>query len=255
MKLINLFIFNILLVNISFGQVCNEISIFSNGRVPNKVQYVKNKIELENQTWFYKVTSGQPKPSFIFLHIPCVNLVEVGIVLNGNKIRKNLVNHTNVQDPLINDYGWKLEFYSDTIYITTMGLYDVKPIFISMKYGQLITKDTICGPDCVGLDINYVNLEYTNNFLILRGNSDEMFELEISRDGLNWNFLSYIFCDYVYFPQITPGDWYVRAKSDDFISDVIKINIEQKKELIYYDELGRVINKYDNRNIKPYLFR
>ena len=255
MKLFNFIIFNLLFCGLSFGQICNNIGIFNGGRLPNKIEYLKNEIDQQNQTWLYKVTSGQPKPSFIFLHIPCVSLFEAGIILNGNKVRKSLVNHINVLDPLINDYGWKLEFYYDTIYLKTIGLYDAKPIFVSMKYGQLITKDTICGPDCIGLDINYVTLEYINNFLILRGNSEKIFELEISRDALNWNLLSYIFCNNVYHPQITFGDWYIRAKSDDVISDIIKINIEQKKELIYYDELGRLINKYDNRIFKPYLVR
>ena len=251
MRLI-LSILTLLFCNSLLSQFCNPIANFSSGRFTNSITYIDYKIEGSNQTWRYKVKKGTTEPSFIFYHNPCVNVIETGAIVNGRKVRKNLVNHTNVPDPLVGDYGWKLEFYSDTIYITTSDFYDIKPIFITMKYGRLITTDTICGPNCGLVNINQIELNYKDDMLILVGNSTHLFELEISKNGSDWNLLSYINCNIVYNPKLEPGIWYLRAKSELDLSEVIVININKKENRVLFDELGRVVNR-ESRSLSPLL--
>lgn len=255
MRILLIILFNILSVT-CLAQYCNtSTAIFPGFRGSfNAVTYVRNTVNSNNtQTWIYAVKAGRPEPSFIFFHNPCVNIIEAGIVRNKTLVKRQIVDHTYNEDPLTNQLGWKLEFYSDTIYIITNGIYDVKPIDLSMKYSTFLNKDTICGPDCSLLNIKAVQLinPYLHAVILVDSNSNDTYELQYSRDGIDWNTHSFIVANNLYMLSgIRPGVWYAKARNSYLESNILLITVNPWYEIQSIDELGRkVVN--DQRSLKP----
>jgi len=233
---------------------CNNVAQFPDRAGANTVTFKSvSNYGLYDQIWIYSVKSSRTEPSFIFFHNPCVNIIETGIIRNGNRIKRNLINHVNSYEPNLNSYGWKLEFYSDSIYIITQGQFEVKPIFISMKYGRSLVTDTICGPDCTLLSLSSVTLMNDSEFIMLIDSSNrlETYELRISIDGVYWDILSYITSNTVYkLSNLRPGIWYLIAKNSHLESNIIRVTVSGFNTIYSIDELGRrTLN--DPRSIKP----
>jgi hypothetical protein len=238
-----------------YSQYCNDMSQFPGSSGTNVVKFVSSTM-LSNQTqlWTYTVNTASPLPSYIFLHNPCVNLIESGIIKNGRLQKKRIIDHTFITEPLLNDYGWKIEFYSDTIYFISDYVYDIKPMFISMKYGTLLVTDTMCGPDCSMLNLQSVSLiDIDKGYIQLSDptNSTETFELKYSINAVNWETLSYITSNSVFkLTNLRPGIWYLIAKNSHLESNIIRVTVSGFNSIYSIDELGRrTLN--DPRSIKP----